>query len=904
MAVVSGCRLAQGGRIDRTRPLSFSFDGKRLQGFAGDTIASALLASGVDVVARSFKYHRPRGIMAAGNEEANAFVRVGRGAHAEPVVLATTTLLVEGLEVSSLNAWPSLGFDVMGGLDRLARLIPPGFYYKSFIWPDWRLFEWAIRRSAGLGVAARDGADPDRYAHANRHCETLVVGAGLAGLTAAVEAAQSGHRVILIDSAAELGGRALWSSGALASRRAADLAASLARLPNVSILTSTTATGVYDHNLVAAVERAPASGFAERMWKIRAGEIIIASGAFERPQVFQGNDTPGVMLASAAREYVLRYGVAPGRRAVICAAGADGRETAAVLQRAGVTVVQVLDAAQGDAVLAVRGRRRVRAVVSNRGVFEADLLCVSGGWSPTAHLFSQAGGQLRFCDTRQMFVPAGPLPTMRCVGAAAGEIETPPPTATAPPTGRAFVDLASDVTAAGVALAARENYASVEHLKRYTTLGMGPDQGKTSNVNGLLLLGAATDRAPEAVGTTRFRPPFTPVRFGTIAGARTGELLRPRRYLPAHDWHLAQGALIEDYGWQRPDAYPVAGESLEQAADREALTVRNGVGLFDASPLGKIEVRGPDAGRLLDFIYMSPVSGLAVGRIRYGLMLTETGVVLDDGVCVRVAEDAFLVHTTSAGAERVVAWLDDWLQCEFPHFDCTIVDVTAQWATATLSGPGARAALEALQPGIDLSPAAFPHMTFRTGQIGGVSARIARVSFTGEASYEVSVPARYGASLMATAGGIAGVTPYGIEALTRLRIEKGYLHIGTDTDGTTLPGDVGFGRAAARRKDDFAGRRSLALEASLAEGRLQLVGLKCSRPIAPGAHVQSASDSDGYVTSACVSPTLNRPIALALLRDGRSRMGETLKLFDLGQLTTAEVVSPVFFDPEGVRLNA
>ena len=893
---MSGYRLPCGGQIDRARPFSFSFDGRAYAGFEGDTLASALLANGVDVVGRSFKYHRPRGLFGAGAEEPNAVVQLESGSRLSPNRVATEIPLYDGLVARSVNAWPSLDFDLYAVNDRLSQVLPAGFYYKTFMWPHWHLFEGAIRNAAGLGTAPTF-PDLDRYQHRFAYCDVLVVGAGPAGLSAAREAADGGAKVLLVEAEPQLGGSALWAQrGPDLEREIADLKA----LAKLTILTRTTAFGYYDHNLVAAVEHR-ATG--ERLWKIRADEVVVATGALERPLVFPGNDVPGVMLASAVQRYAHGFGVAAGQRAVLFGNNDGLADYEAQFAAAGIEVAAVLDSRRGEAVLGVSGRKRVRAVRTNQGDIACDLLAVSGGWSPVVHLFSQSGGSIGFCEKRQMFVPDRSVQAVRCVGGAAGDFDLDTRPWYSEADGKAFVDLANDVTAADVRLAARENYASVEHLKRYTTLGMGPDQGKTSNVNGLMLMGDATGRAPGEVGTTRFRPPYTPVSFGAIAGARTGELVRPRKFLPAHRWHEGRGAVFEDYGWQRPEAYPQPGESIDTAAQREARAVRAGVGLFDGSPLGKIEVWGRDAGRFLDFIYVGTVSTLRPGRIRYGLMLDENGIIIDDGVTIRLAQDRFLLHTTSAGAERISAMLDEWLQCEFPDWDVCVLDRTLQWGTLTLSGPQAVPAARSL--GLPLDD--LPHMRFREARLGDVPARIARVSYTGEPTLEISVPARYTTALLDTAAALPGAVPYGIAALEMLRIEKGYVHVGADTDGTTTPDDIGMGDAIARKASDFVGRRSLLRPAEAGNDRFQLVGLESAEVLTIGAHVMEAkaapSRSGGFVTSACYSPTLDRPVALARLRNGRARMGEIVRLFDLGRTCEARIVPPCFVDPEGARLH-
>ena len=921
-------RTASGGCIDRSCELHFRFDGRDYRGHPGDTLASALLANGVRLLARSFKYHRPRGIMAAGAEEPNALVQVGTGNAAQPNLKATEVELVDGLEARSVNCWPSPAFDLLAVNQLAAPLLGAGFYYKTFMWPGWRLFEGPIRRAAGLGVAPR-GPDPDRYVHRYASCDTLIVGAGPAGLAAALEAAQSGQRVILAEADFRLGGSSLWRD----TRDAA--AADEARLrdhANVTVLTRTNVFGYYDHNAVAAVERLEGVGARQRLWKLRAAHVVLATGAIERPLVFPDNDRPGVMLASAAQAYVRRWGVLPGREVVLFTNNGGAYEAARVLADAGATVtlvdtrthsatpdmpgVRVLAAHH---VTAVRGARNVKAVtVAPAGggpalSLRCDLLLMSGGWSPTVHLFSQSGGTLRFDEAVQAFVPDRAAQPVGAIGAAAGDLGGlgVEPLPEVPGKGRKFVDFANDVTAKDIGVAKAENYVSVEHLKRYTTLGMGVDQGKTSNVNGLAIMGALTGRRPDEVGTTKFRPPYTPVTFGVLAGPLVGDLYRPIRHLPAHAWHAAHGAVFEDHGgWARPTAYPLAGETWAQAAQREAQAARTRSALFDGSPLGKIEVVGKDAGVFLDRIYVGDASSLKVGRARYGLMLNENGVIIDDGVFVRLSQDRFLVHTTSGGADRVAAMFEEWLQCEWVDLDVVILPVTTQWATLTVSGPEAAGVLR--QAGAEIDPTSFPHMSFREGTVADLPARVLRASFTGEASYEISVAADDAAALtgaLADAGRGSGLTPIGVEALMILRTEKGYLHVGVDTDGTTLPDDVGMAGSIARKASDFIGRRSLLRADAVRGDRLQLVGLRSEGGVLPvGAHVLRddavPGPIDGYVTSSHNSPTLGFPVALGLVRAGRTRVGERITLYDMGARHGATIVDPVFVDKAGERLRA
>ena len=977
---MSGYRLAAGGRIDRARPLRFVFDGMPMEGFAGDTLASALLANGVSTVGRSFKYHRRRGLFAAGVEEPNAIVTVGSGTHATPNLKATQVALVEGLIARSVNCWPSAAFDIGAAIGLFGRFLPAGFYYKTFMRPDWHMFEPAIRRAAGLGHAPRD-ADPDRHEKLTAHCDVLVVGAGPAGLAAAREAAGRGLRVILADQDTELGGRLLSDGGEIDGQEAASWLAALTReldaQEGLRILRRTTVFGYYDHNLLGAYERRLPWGRADepdapagRLWRIRARRVVLATGAFERPFAFGGNDLPGVMLASAVRSYLARWAVAPGQRAVVATNNDDAYRTALALHDAGVEVAALCDSrpdgggALGDAARArgipilsgavlrrARGRRAVEgAEIQRQGggriMLDVDLIAVSGGWNPAVHLFCQSGGKLIFDTARAAFLPGTSVQAERSAGAAAGAFacdmalaqgaaagawasgdevlrravpRTPTiaeaplePLWEVPGGGKAWVDLLSDVTSDDVRLAARENYVSVEHLKRYTTLGMATDQGKTSNVVGLALLAEATGRSIPAVGTTRFRPPFDPVPIGAMAGRERGDFYRPRATLPMHAGHVAAGALFEDFGgWQRPAAYPRAGEDLAAAARREAAHVRAAVGIFDGSPLGKIMVEGPDAATFLDRIYVGTMSTLAPGRLRYGLMLTEHGVVTDDGVCARLGPESFLVATTSAAASRIAAMLDEWLQGEWPDLRVFATPLTHQFGVVTVTGPRARATIAAAGSDIDLSRGAFPHMHWREGRIAGLPVRVMRVSFTGEASYEIQVAAGAAPALwdrLVDAGAAFGIAPFGIEALMTLRIEKGYIHVGSDSDGTTLPGDLGMADGIARKASDFVGRRSLMRPEALRDDRHQLVGILPDDPHQPlraGAHVVAAADgrSEGYVTSACWSPALGRPIGLGMLRRGRARMGERIILVDEGRRRAAHVVAPCFVDPAGANLH-
>ena len=956
-----------GAWLDRARPLSFTFNGRRLYGCAGDTLASALLANNVRLVGRSFKLHRPRGIWSCGVEEPHALVDVGRGARLTPNVRATLLPLAEGLSATSINCWPSVRFDVGALTGLLAALLPAGFYYKTFKWPNWRLFEPAIRRMAGLGRVP-GAADPDHYEELATQVDVLVIGGGISGLSAAAAAGRAGAATLLLAPGTHLGGALGWRPDPQISELAA-----AARQAGVRIQMRTTAFGVYDHNLVCAGESLSAEGSAElpgcvlreRLWKIRARTVIAAAGAFERPLMFPDNDRPGVMLAGAALKYAHAFGVGCGQRAVIVAGSDSAYERAAALREAGVQIVAVVDrrpqsharerlpgvrVLTGAALTAVHGRRAVRGCTATPlagGAAQAlscDLILNAGGYAPAVHLHSQAGGRLRWHTDGAMFLPEGAAPGLTSVGACAGvftrteaaahaaavgealargRAAPAPPAgagATAAPLalvasgrGKQFVDLQNDVTTADVALAVRENYRSVEHLKRYTTTGMGTDQGKTSNINALVLMGEYTDQAPGQVGTTRFRPPFAPVTLGMIAGRRAGELYRPLKHLPAREWHAAHGALFENFGdWSRPAAYPRDRESLESAAQREAGTVRRSAGLFDGSPLGKLELFGPDAARFLDLMYVGTMSTLRVGQARYGALLNENGVLVDDGIVARLGQERFWVNTTTTGVDRTLAGFEEWLQCEFVDFKVLVTPVTSRWANITVAGPRAWDWLARVGFEGALAPRAMAHMTLRDTLWAGVPVRVLRASFSGELGYEVNLPADCATSLLtrlwAHAGDVAGAL-YGIEALQVMRVEKGYIHIGTDTDGTTLPGDVGLARGIERKAAPFVGRRSLLRPAARDPNRLQLVGLVPldGRTVLPvGAQIARdlpPTPTEGHITSSYRSPALGSPVALALLQRGMQRAGEEVRVHHLGRTLAARVASVPFVDPAGERLR-
>jgi len=974
-------RTVSGGRIDRTAPVKFRFDGAEYTGLAGDTLASALLAHGVHLVGRSFKYHRPRGFLAAGSEEPNALVRVGSGeSRSTPNLRATQVEIFDGLVAVSQNRFPSLVFDIGEINDLLSPALAAGFYYKTFMWPAWgwqKLYEPLIRRAAGLGRAPT-AADADCYAQRYIHCDVLIIGAGPAGLAAALAAARVGARVVLCDEQAELGGALLSAADATADAWRTETLAGLTQHANLTLLPRTTAFGIFAQNFVALAERVtdhiamPDAGLPrERLWQVRARQIVLATGAIERPVLFANNDRPGIMLAGAALTYLHRYGVRIGKRVAIAAETDAAYGVALDLARAGITIAAIADprpAANGPCATAARaaglpirtdtrveaahGRLRVRAVTLAGGSterIECDSVLMSGGFTPSVHLFSQARGTLRYEAALGAYVPDSDTETVQSAGACRGilahdacitdgreagaragaragfgddiarsvtlpagicSIASP-----AKPRGRAFIDFQNDVTTKDLRLAVREGFVAIEHVKRYTTTGMATDQGKTSNINALGLVAGERGTDMASVGLTTFRMPYTPVTFGTLAGAARGNLFDPARKTPIHAW-AEQRAVFEDVGlWKRARYFPVPGETMAQAVARECRAVRATAGIFDASTLGKIEVAGPDAAIFLERMYVNGFRKLAAGRARYGLLLREDGFVLDDGVIGRFAPDRFHVTTTTGGAPRVLAMMEDYLQTEWPDLRVWLTSTTEEWGVIAVQGPRARDIIAPLVKGIDLSAHALPHMAVAEGSILGVKLRLFRVSFTGELGFELNVPADYAAAVWDAiwqAGSTHGLVPYGTETMHVLRAEKGYIIVGQETDGTATPNDVGLGWAINATKGDFVGKRSLARDAMADPHRKQLVGLLTDDPamvLEEGAQIVAAisgplsRQSLGHVTSAYFSATLGRSIALAMVSGGRARTGTSLFVPVADRAFKVQVTSPVFFDPDGARLN-
>ena len=1008
LAIEQSHRLAAGGEIDRRRPIGFSFDGRSYRGYAGDTLASALLANGVTVVGRSFKYHRPRGVMSAGPEEPNALVELRVGGRREPNTRSTMVELFHGLVATSQNRWPCLRFDAMEINDLLSPFLVAGFYYKTFMgFPGWHFWEKRIRAAAGMGAGTTEH-DPDGYETTNAHCDVLVVGAGPAGIAAALAAGRTGARVILLDETDRLGGRLRSDreilDGAPATAWVDAVDAELAGLPQVRVLTRTTAFGVYDGNVVGAVERVadhlpvpPAHAARQRLWRIRPRRLIVAAGAIERPLVFGGNDRPGVMLAGAVRSYVNRFAVTPGNRAVVVANNDDGYRTALDLSASGVDVVLVLDTrtgghgawrqqaiaagidvAEGSAVTNAYGRMGlvgcdVARLDGNGGIdgnarfVACDLIASAGGWTPSIHLHSHAGGKAEWDNSVAGFLPVAGRAGVITVGAARGryalsdcltdgfaagagaardcgfgsgvapdapradEIPTAPLEAiwSIPGTPgkkvKRFVDHQDDVTVDDIALAHREGFVSVEHLKRYTTLGMGTDQGKTSNVAGHALLAEARGEPIPVVGTTTFRPPYTPVAMGAFAGRAVGRHLAPIRRTALHDWHAANGVVFIEAGpWLRPQYYLAPGEenskeAMDRAITAEVVTTRTRVGLSDVSSLGRIDIQGPDAAEFLNRVYSNGFAALPVGKARYGLMLREDGLIDDDGTTSRLSDTHFLMTTTTVHAAKVLADLEYGLQVLWPGLDATASSVTEHWAGMALAGPRAREVLAAAVDAgtADVSNEALPYLGVTTAAtIGGVPVRIFRISFSGELGFEVNVPGDWAIpvweALMAAGAG-HGIRPYGLEAMGIMRIEKGHI-AGPELDGRTTPDDLGLGRMASRKKW-YVGSGMLDKPAFSDPDRPKLVGLV---PVDGVTRIRAGSilvdnpDAPppvrklGHVTSsAYLSPTVGHPISLALLSRGRERVGEEVwAVFPLrGLRVRARVTEPCFVDPEGEKLH-
>lgn len=1001
-------RLPSGGRVNHDQTITFTYNGNTYTGLQGDTVASALLANGVDIVGRSFKYSRPRGIMAAGAEEPNALLQLGATeATQTPNVRATQQDLFDGLVASATNGWPSPDNDMMEWVGKLGgKMMPPGFYYKTFMFPEslWMTYEKYIRKAAGFGRSSLE-SDADIYDTINQHCDVLIVGAGPAGLSAALAAGKSGARVILADEQTEFGGSLLHSNALIDHRPAADWAsdtvATLSTLDNVMLLPRATVNGYHDHNFLTIHERctdhlgdrAPLGKVRQRMHRVRAKWVVLATGAHERPLVFANNDLPGVMLASAVSTYVKRYAVTPGSKLVLMTTNDHAYQTAFDWADAGRDVVAIVDTRPspdseclhmaksrgirvmtGSAVIEAKtgksGKRVSGAIVSgitangdavtgDTQALDCDLIATSGGWSPAIHLSCHTGSRPTWDDEVIGFVPGATLQKQLTAGGVHGsfaldaclregteqglsaarkagfEVENIEPAVTTPveegkpmalfhiphtqATSRApkqFVDFQNDVTAAAIELATREGFESIEHVKRYTAMGFGTDQGKTGNINGMAIAAKSLNQSIPETGTTIFRPNYTPVTFGAIVGRHCGELFDPQRYTAMHRWHLEHGAKFEDVGqWKRPWYYPKAGESMQDTLNRECTATRGSVGILDASTLGKIDIQGKDAREFLGRVYTNAWAKLAIGKCRYGLMCGEDGMIFDDGVTACLGENHFHMTTTTGGAARVLSWLEIYHQTEWPELEVYFTSVTDHWSTATISGPNARKVLSKLTDDIDLDGDTFQFMDWRSGTVAGIPARVFRISFTGELSYEINVQSNYGMHVweaLMEAGAEFNITPYGTETMHVLRAEKGFIIVGQDTDGSNTPYDINHGWAVANSKPfSFIGKRGMAREDCVRPNRKQLVGLKTRVPevvIPEGAQAVMTPEQKppvemlGHVTSSYYSATLGHSIAMGYIKDGLNRMGETVyyPLAD-GRIIQAEICSPIFYDPKGAR---
>ena len=1000
-------RLQNRSRINTSKIINFTFNGKPYQGFAGDSLASALLANGVNVVGRSFKYARPRGIVGHGMEEPNGIMQLGSGAATVPNLKVTQIELYEGLEASSVNGWPSVNYDVMSWLGAFGRLMPPGFYYKTFMYPQklWMTYEHFIRKAAGLGKSPVED-DPDSYDTINQHCDVLVVGAGPSGLMAALEAGLAGARVIIADEQSEFGGTLLASNEKFDSQSANDwlvaIFSQLSSLRNVKCLTRSTVFGYYDHNFLTILERCTdhlgitaSSGPRQYMHKVRAKQVVLATGAFERPLVFAHNDIPGVMQASSVSTYINRFSVAPGNKLVLATSNDNAYRTAIDWHNAGREVVAIIDSRyspngdlvvkaesmgikiyDGHGLIEARGGKRVKSaliaplsiggteVIGAVSQLACDLIATSGGWSAAVHLSSHTGAKPVWDEEIVSFRPGdskqqersvgackgtfgshdglvegaiGGARAAHCAGFGDGTVKTSIPNIIqvgeqpqqalflvphTKPTSRApsqFVDFQLDVSASAIELAVLEGFESVEHVKRYTALGFGTDQGKLGNINGMAILANALGQTISQTGTTIFRPSYTPTTFGAIAGRGIKELFDPERYTAMHRWHQEQGAKFEDVGqWKRPWYFPQGNESMQESVNRECLAVRNSVGILDASTLGKIDIQGPDAAEFITRIYTNSFLQLSPGRCRYGVMLKEDGMIFDDGVCACISDNHYLMFTTTGGAAGVLAWLELWQQTEWPELQVYFTSVTDHWATATISGPNARNVITKVCDDIDFSAENFGFMEWRDGNIADVAARVFRISFTGELSYEVNVSANYGHHVwekLIEAGAEFNITPYGTESMHVLRAEKGFIIVGQDTDGSMTPADMNMDWVIGENKSfSFIGKRSLRRSDSVRANRKQLVGLKTIDPLTvlpEGSQIVNdpeqaiPMDMQGHVTSSYYSANMGRSIAMAVIKGGADRMGDIVYCPSAdGTNAAAQIVSHVFYDPAGERQNA
>jgi len=996
-------RLLSGGQINRSEPISFKFNGKTLYGYKGDTLASALLANGIHLVGRSFKFHRPRGIFSSGVEEPNALVQIIKDkGRTDPNLRATQIEIYEGLNVISQNCWPSVNFDIGAINNFFSRIIPAGFYYKTFMWPAnlWEnVYEYFIRKAAGLGKSPTE-RDPDIYDHSYYHCDVLIVGAGPAGLVAAKTAVKSGKKILLVDERSNFGGNLNFSNKDY--NKINDLSPSdwikktsqdLKTNKNIKILNRTSVAAYHNYNYLIMVQnltdhlsdKDKKGKIRQRLWKIRASKVILATGSIERPMVFDCNDRPGIMLSSAVRKYINTYGVKCGDNISFFTNNDDAYETAITLHDKGVkikTIVDIRDNSNGtlpkkcvelgikiywkSTVVYTEGYKKINKihvmklskdnnnVIGNKFKIDCDLLCVSGGYTPAIHLFTQSGGKLEYNEKKHCFFPKKNTFNQISVGSCNGtfglkniiseaqektneflNIDRKEQFNVLEPKGgnfeniwllptnkvsgktKSFVDYQNDSTSNDIKLALREGFKSIEHVKRYTTTGMATDQGKIGNMHALGIVSEISNTKLGELGTTTFRPPYSPITFGALVGRNVGQFFDITRKTPMHDWHEKNNAKFEDVGqWKRAWYYPSNNESMYDAVQRESKAARTKAGILDASTLGKIDIQGSDASEFLNRVYTNAWSKLPIGKCRYGLMLNEDGMVYDDGVTTRLGENHYIMTTTTGGAATVMGKLEDFLQTEWPELKVYLTSVTDHFATVSVCGPHSKKILEKVTQNIDYSDISFPHMNFKDGLIDKIKCRVMRISFTGELSYEINVQANYGQSVWEkcmAAGKDFGITPYGTEAMHLLRAEKGFIIVGQETDGTVTPVDLQMDWIVSKKKYDFIGKRSLYRSDTMREDRKQYVGLLTNDPkeiLEEGAQIvaevknKPPMDMVGHVTSSYYSPNLNKSIALAVVKNGKKLKGKKLYVPMPNKTIEVTVSDTIFLDKEGKRLNA
>ena len=995
-------RLSSGGSINRTERTSFKFNGKTLFGYKGDTLASALIANGVHLVGRSFKYHRPRGFLGCGSEEPNAIVQILKNkARTEPNIRATQIEIFEGFEAKSQNCWPSVNFDI-GEINSLfSPILPAGFYYKTFMWPAnlWEKYEYFIRKSAGLGFSPTQ-RDPDLYDHKYYHCDVLIVGSGPAGLAAALVAVKSGKKVLLVDEKPEHGGSLIGSDNEVTSINNETpkewinkTYLDLLKNKNIKILNRTSVAAYHNYNYLIMMqnltdhlnEKEKKNKIRQRLWKVRAKKVILATGSIERTMVFDCNDRPGIMLSSAVRKYLNHYAVKCGNNAVIFANNDDAYETALSLHNKGVKIEAIIDireGSQGDlvkrckdlglkimwkhAVISTRGNKKINkvfvmklsnnnnSVIGKKIVIECDLMCVSGGYTPTVHLFTQSGGKLLYDEKKHYFYPGKSALKQISVGSCAGIFNLKKiiqdtntkvnhflktdikneiivsdhktgefeniwlvPSSKIDGKTKSFVDFQNDSTSNDIKLALREGFKSIEHVKRYTTTGMATDQGKIANMHALGIISEHTKTKMGELGTTTFRPPYTPLTFGALVGRNVKKFFDITRKTPMHSWHKKNNAKFEDVGqWKRAWYYPNNKENMYEAVQRESKAARENAGILDASTLGKIDIQGSDANEFLNRIYTNAWSKLDIGKCRYGLMLNEDGMVYDDGVTTRLGENHYIMTTTTGGAAAVMSKLEDYLQTEWPELKVYLTSVTDHFATVSVSGPKSKKILEKVVKNINFEDLNFPHMSFKEGIIDNIKCRVMRISFTGELSYEINIQANYGKAVWKKcmeAGKEFKITPYGTESMHLLRAEKGFVIVGQETDGTITPIDLQMDWIVSKKKYDFIGKRSLYRSDTMKEGRKQMVGLLTKDPnevLEEGAQIVDEVKKSppmnmlGHVTSSYFSPNLKKSIALAVIKNGKNLNGKKLYVPMKDKTIEVTVSDTIFIDKEGKKLNA